>query len=242
MTASPVKPPLSPRKSYQRGLIDGLPFLLVVAPFAMLFGALATEAGLTIVETMGFTIVVVAGASQFAALLLMMDNAPTFVVLTTALVVNLRMAMYSAALAPYLSAAPLWKRAMMAYFNVDQTYALSFAEYERDPALPLANRIAYFAGVSTPLCPFWYFFTYLGAVLGGGIPPEYAIDFAAPIAFLAMIAPALKTVAHVSAALTSIILALALAWMPSGTGLIVAAIVAMTVGAQIELWMERRRA
>lgn len=226
------------KSNFWRGLRDGLPFLLVVVPFAVLFGALAVEAGLTVAQTMGFSIVVVAGAAQFTALQLMLDSAPTVMVLTTALVVNLRMAMYSAALASHLGPAPLWKRAVLAYFNVDQTYALSQDEYDRDPDQPLATKIAYFAGVATPLCPLWYLSTYAGAVAGNAIPADYALDFAVPITFLALIAPALKSIAHVGAALTSIIAALLLAWMPSGTGLIIAAILAMGVGARLEIWQE----
>ena len=135
--------------------------------------------------------------------------------------------------------APLWKRACIAYFNVDQTYALGQIEYEARPDQPLATKIAYFAGVAAPLCPMWYLFTYIGAVAGGQIPPEYALDFAVPITFLALIAPSLKSLAHVAAAMTSIIVALLLAGLPSGTGLIVAAIVAMMVGARVELWQGR---
>lgn len=221
--------------------MDGLPFLIVVAPFGVLFGVLGVEAGLSIAQVMGFSIVVVAGAAQFTALQLMTQDAATVLVLTTSLVVNLRMAMYSAALAPHLGSAPLWQRLMLGYFNVDQTYALSQTEYDRDPGQPLAAKIGYFAGVAAPLCPLWYVSTYVGAVAGAAIPPEYALDFAVPITFLALIAPALKSLAHVAAALCSIVVALALAWLPSGLGLIIAALAAMIVGAQVELWAGKRR-
>jgi len=233
-------PTTTARSSFWRGLRDSLPFLLVIIPFAVLFGAIAVEAGLSVTQVMAFSVVVVAGAAQFTALQLMLDNTPTVIVLTAALVVNLRMAMYSAALAPYLGAAPLWKRALVAYFNVDQTYALSHEEYERDPGQPMATKIAYFAGVAAPLCPIWYLATYIGAAAGDAIPDGYALDFAVPITFLALIAPSLKSIAHVGAAATSILVALLLAWMPSGTGLILAAIVAMMVGARLELWQERQ--
>ncbi len=139
-----------------------------------------------------------------------------------------------------MGAAPLWQRALIAYFNVDQTYALAQAEYDRRPDQPLRNRVAYFLGVATPVCPPWYLSTWLGAVFGARIPPEFALDFAVPIAFLAIIAPALRTLAHIAAALTSIVLALALAWMPPGLGVILAGIVAMHVGARVETWLERR--
>ncbi|MCG6904533.1 MAG: AzlC family ABC transporter permease [Rhodobacter sp.] len=233
---------LSRKSNFWRGLRDGMPFVIVIVPFAVLFGVAGTEAGLSIAQVMGFTIVVVAGAAQFTALQLMTEDAATIIVLATALVVNLRMAMYSAALAPHLGAAPFWQRAVLAYFNVDQTYTLSQIEFDRAPDQPLGAKIAYFMGVAAPLCPLWYLFTYVGAVAGSAIPPEFALDFAVPITFLALIAPALKTLAHVLAALTSIVVALALVWLPSGLGLIIAAAAAMIVGAQTELWLERRRA
>ncbi len=239
---SRTAPPATPRQSLRRGIRDGLPFLLVIVPFALLFGVVGTEAGLSIAQVMGFSILVVAGASQFAALQLMIENASTVIVLVTALVVNLRMAMYSAALVPHLGAAPLWQRACIAYLNVDQTYALSVTRYEASPDMSLASKIAYFLGTAAPVCPAWYGFTYVGAVAGGAIPTELGLDFAVPITFLALIAPALKTLAHVAAALTSVVLALVFAGLPSGLGLILAALAAMMVGAQVELWQGRQRA
>ncbi len=227
-------------RNFWRGVRDGWPFLIVVGPFGALFGVVGTEAGLSITEVMAFSVLVIAGAAQFTALQLMMDNAPTVIVLTTALVVNLRMAMYSAALTPHLGAAPLRQRILIAYFNVDQTYALSQVRFENEPDLALQSKVAYFLGCALPVCPFWYVFTFLGAALGTQIPPEFALDFAVPITFLALIAPALKTLAHVAAALTSIVAALALVWLPSGLGLIAAGFIAMIVGAQVELWVERR--
>ena len=92
--------------SYWRGLRDGLPFLIVVGPFGMLFGVLATEAGLAIHETLAFSVVVIAGAAQFTALQLLTENAPTLVVIASALAVNMRMAMYSASITPHLGGLP----------------------------------------------------------------------------------------------------------------------------------------
>jgi predicted branched-subunit amino acid permease len=230
------------KSAFWRGARDALPFVLVVGPFALLFGVVATEAGLNLLETMGFSVLVIAGASQFAALQQMTEGAPTIVAIATALAVNLRMAMYSAALLPYLGEAPLWKRAIVAYLNVDQTYAMGVAEYEKKPQMTLSERLAYFFGLAFPVAPTWYAMTLVGAVAGTRIPPEFAIDFAVPITFIAIIAPMLRTLAHVAAAMTSIVAALALAFLPFNTGLLVAAVLAMVVGAQTELWLERRRA
>ncbi|MDA5095452.1 AzlC family ABC transporter permease [Aliiroseovarius sp. KMU-50] len=231
---------VTPKTAFLRGSRDALPFLLVVGPFALLFGVVGAEAGLNLAEVMGFSVLVIAGASQFAALQVMSENAPTIIVILTALAVNLRMAMYSASLTPYLGKAPIWKRALAAYFMVDQAYTLSQIKFEMEPDLSVSARLAYYLGTVVPIAPFWYILTYVGAVAGTKIPPEFALDFALPITFIAMIAPALRTIAHSAAAVTSVIVALLMAWMPYGTGLLVAAVVAMAVGAQIELWMARR--
>lgn len=52
----------------------------------------------------------------------------------------------------------------------------------------------------------------------------------------------LRSLAHVAAALASVLGALALAWMPHGSGLLVAALAAMAVGAEVERQVARRRA
>ncbi|MDF0595439.1 AzlC family ABC transporter permease [Psychromarinibacter halotolerans] len=233
---------LTVRSAYWRGFRAGLPFLVVLIPFAMVFGVVSIEAGLSVAQVLGFSALVIAGAAQITALQLMQDNVPTVMVLAAALAVNLRMAMYSAALVPYLGAAPMWQRAILAYFNVDQTFALAQVEYEKRPAMTVPERVAFFLGVATPVCPPWYLFTWIGAVVGARIPPEYGLDFAVPITFLAIIAPALRTPAHLAAALTSIVAALALAWMPSGIGVLLAAALAMVVGARVELWLKARSA
>ena len=228
------------RAAYWQGFRDGAPFFLVVTPFALLFGVVATEAGLSVVEALSFSVVVIAGAAQFTALQLLVDQAPVFVVLASALAVNLRMAMYSASLTPHLGRAPLWQRMLIAYFLVDQSYACSIMAFEKHRGWSVAQKVAYFFGVVTPICPMWYVMTLVGAVIGNAIPPEFGLDFAVPITFIALIAPMLRTWAHRFAALTSVLLALGFAWLPYNLGLMVAGLGGMIVGAQVEVILRRR--
>lgn len=222
------------RAAFWLGLRDCFPFLFVAGPFGLLFGVVGTEAGLNIAQVMGFSVVIIAGASQFAALHLMQEQAPTIVVLLSAIAVNLRMAMYSASLAPHLGAAPLWKRALVGYMNVDQTYAVSVLKYEASPQMTLAQKTAYFFGTCVPVVPSWCIATLVGALLGESIPTDWGLEFAVPVAFIAMVAPALRTPAHIAAALSSIGLAMAFSGLPYNLGLLPAGICAMIVGAEIE--------
>lgn len=229
------------RSVYWQGVRAGAPFLLVVAPFGMLFGVVATEAGFSLVQAMAMAILVIAGAAQFASVQLLVDGAPVFIVVLTGLAVNLRMMMYSASLMPHIGKAQTWKKVLMAYLMVDQSYGVSIEKYERTPEMSLDEKVAYFFGVISAIAPFWYGFSFIGALLGSAIPPEYALDFAIPITFIAIIAPSLRSLPHLAAAVVSVVVALALAWMPYNLWLMVAAVLAMITGAQVEKWLEARK-
>jgi len=224
----------SSTSAYLRGIRASLPFLLVVLPFGALFGVVGTEAGLNLAQVMGFSIVIIAGAAQFTAVQLMQEQAPTVIVLASALAVNLRMAMYAASLAPHLGHAPGWQRVLIAYFNVDATYALSHMEFEANPAMPLSEKVAFYMGTATVICLPWYVVTWLGAVLGQAIPPGIPMDFAIPVAFISFFAPALRTLPHVAAAMAAVILAISLQWVPHNLWILLAGAGGMAVGAEVE--------
>lgn len=234
--------PTTVKSAYWLGFRDGVPFILMALPFAMLFGVVGTEAGLAFAETMAFSVLVIAGAAQFTALQLMVEDAAIVFVILAAAAVNLRMAMYSASLVPYIGPAPLWQRVLVTYVLFDQTYVASISKYEAEPDLTVPQRLAYFIGVASPIAPTWVLCTAVGILAGAAIPPEYALDFIVPIMFLAMVGPLLKSKAHIAATLTSVVVALLFVSLPSGTGLLIAAAAAMIVGVSVETWEARKPA
>lgn len=229
-------------RAFRLGIRDGLPFLLVIVPFGMLFGVLASEAGWSMAEMMAMTILVIAGASQFTALQLLSENAPLFIAIATALAVNLRLAMYSASLAQEIGSTPLLGRLLAAYCLTDQTYGISMNRLALGPPMTQRERLAHFLGGAVPVCIPWYFATWLGAVLGNAIPPAFALDFAVPITFIAIVGPGLRTLPQAAAALVSVVVALALASLPYNLWLLAAAGAGMMTGAMTEIWLERRTA
>ncbi len=88
--------------------------------------------------------------------------------------------------------------------------------------------------------PFEFYHAFADAgYLGTAIPEEYGLDFIVPIMFLAMVGPLLKTPAHIAAAVTSVVVALLLVGLPSGTGLLAAALCAMVAGVVVETLQDR---
>lgn len=231
----------SPMQSVWHGMVQSLPFLLVMVPFGLLFGVVADAAGYDLAQITGFTVLVLAGASQFTAIQLLSDNAPIWLVLLSSLAVNLRMAMYSASLVPWLGGASQPARMAVAYALVDQTFALSVDYFQNTPQLRMAQRLGYFFGTAILICGSWMLFSLLGATLGRAIPDTIPLDFAVPITFLAMIAPALRSLPHAAAAGVAVVMSLLLVGLPAGVGPMIAALLAMLTGAAVELRLNRQQ-
>lgn len=228
------------KRFFWKGLRDTTPFLLIIVPFGLLFGAISVEAGLKIVEVLSFSVLIMAGAAQFTAVALIADNVPTVIVLFTALAVNLRMAMYSAALVPHMGNAPTLMRTLTAYFITDQTFALSVNKYETIPEMTFAQKFSYFVGSFVMIALPWISSTLAGTMIGAQIPPEYALDFAVPICFIALSAPLIRSIPHAVAAFVSVLGSLVFVSVPFSLGIIIAAFIAILAAGQVDYWLERQ--
>ena len=92
----------SARSEFFAGMRAIIPLVIGATPFGMLFGALAVSVGLSWWATMGLSLIVFAGSSQFVAAGLVGQGASVGIIVLTTFVVNLRHALYAASLGPYL--------------------------------------------------------------------------------------------------------------------------------------------
>ncbi|MBS1269165.1 MAG: Inner membrane protein YgaZ [Gammaproteobacteria bacterium] len=119
------------RATFISGLLSVAPLVPGVAPFGLICGLAAMTTGLSAVQAMTMSVTIFAGASQLATLQLLAEGAIPAITVLTALIINLRFAMYSASLAPHLYyLGPRW-RLSLAYFLVDQNYALSINRFRQ---------------------------------------------------------------------------------------------------------------
>ncbi len=224
--------------AFREGALEVLPIVAGIIPFGLVAGAAAVDAGLGIEGGMALSLLVFAGASQLAAIDLLARDAPLLVILLTVGVINLRMAMYSASLAPRLAHVPLLQRMVAAYFLVDQAYALTIMRIDRAPSRP--HRMAYYAGVAAPLWINWQLMTAVGALLGSTIPDWLPLEATIPLVFLAMLVPAITDRATLAAALVSGVVATLAAALPNNAGLLVGAFSGIAVGTLVALRTEAR--
>ncbi len=211
----------------QAGVRDMSPLLLGILPFALVAGIAAVEVGFTLTQAVGLSMIVFAGASQLAAIDLLGSNAPLAVVIGTAVVINLRMVMYSASIAPHFARYGRRARAVLAYVLTDQAYALSVAEFAGNED---RSRWKYYLGAAGSLWIVWQVGTVAGVVLGAGVPEEWGLTFAIPLVFLALLVPAMKDRPTTVAGVVGGCAAVVAAGLPLNLGLLVGAVGGILAG------------
>src|SRR3989338_6738026 len=97
---------MSRLQQFLYGCRDSIPMIVGILPFGLIYGALASLAGLSLGQALGMSLLVYAGSAQFIAISLLTLGSGAVVILLTTLVVNLRHVLYSAALQPYVGRLP----------------------------------------------------------------------------------------------------------------------------------------
>jgi 4-azaleucine resistance transporter AzlC len=227
------------------GVKDELPILIGVIPFGLIYGVLALSAGIPTGAAQAMSSVVFAGSAQFVSAELIGSGAPALVIVMTASIVNLRHALYSASIAPYLKGLhPLWKW-ILAYLLTDEAYAVTITYYQRDSELAdghisnpgsAGRRHWYFLGAGLALWSTWQASTAAGIFLGAQVPSSWSLDFTLALTFIALVVPTLKDRAVAAAALVAGTTALLAFGLPLKLGLVAASLVGIIAG----LWMEGR--
>lgn len=230
------------KKSYVKGALAGLPLIVAYIPFSLVFGVFAADLGLSVVQAVSMSAIVVAGAAQFAALGLLADDAPILIAILTGVCVNLRIVMYSASIAEHWRGATFWQRAAAAYVLHDQSYGMSIGRYMEGKEPTLAGKFGWYFGVTTPTTAIWLVGATVGATLGAQIPQSWSLDIAAPVAFLAIAAPMIRTLPHLVAGTVGVAAALLLIDLPYGLSILTGAVLGMAAGAWTEGRLARRAA
>ena len=218
---------------FWHGVRDELPLMLAVVPFGMVFGVLGLASGLAPIEVILLSSIVFAGASQVVFVQMWGAATPGFLVGGSVAVINLRHALYSASVAKYLQHLPLRWRLLLAYLLTDEAYALSIQRFQQ--GLPSPNQHYHLLGSGLTLWSCWQIATIIGVFAGAMIPDSWSLDFAIPLTFIALVAPAIKNRADFAACATSATVALAGQGLPWQSWILTAAVAGILAG-----WLVQR--
>lgn len=164
------------KKAFQAGMAIALPTALGYLGIGLAFGIIAAAEGLAAWQVFLMSLLVYAGAAQFALVGLLVSQEPLTSLALTVFLINLRnflMALHTATLFPSLS----WKEAFgIGSLLTDETYGLLLGQHlvkgKVEPSWMLGNNVLSYLT--------WVGATSFGALLGERVPDPYALglDFA----------------------------------------------------------------
>ena len=232
-TPPPPKPnnntdPQAARAAFWAGAKE----ILIVAPsfipFAVVCGVASTQVGMTTGAALALPALVFGGSAQAVLMQFLQSSASIWVAVLSGLVVNLRMAIYSAAMAPRLRHLSTPRRMLAAAFLVDNTFAYLQRRTESDPQDQYL--LSYYAGITAILWPCWIFFCAVGVLAGNVVPAHWQLEFAIPLSFIAMLVYAVRNLPLLAAAFMGGLASVVLFDVPLKLGLIAACLIGMAAG------------
>jgi len=229
----------SPARELSAGIRSQGGLLVGVTPFGLAYGAYAVESGISAGLAQAMSAIVFGGASQVVAVELIASGTPAVLLALTVALVNLRHMLYSADLAPDVEHLPRRWRWLLAYLLTDEAYVMTVRRYREPDASP--HRHWFFLGSGLSLWTCWQVSTAAGIFAGAALPDAWALDFALPLTFIAILVPALSSQPSLIAATVAGAVALIGYEWEYGTGLLVAAVLGITAGLAAERLVPARK-
>ncbi len=215
-------------QEFRAGVFALAPLLVGVIPFGMIYGALALANGLSPAAALAMSSILFAGSAQFLFCQLLGVGAPATVIIAEVGLLNLRHALYSAALAPRIAHLPRHWKLALAYLLTDEAFA---AISQRESAGETGSqRHWFYLGAGLALWGGWQLSTAAGVMLGARLPAHWPLDFALPLTFIAIVAPLIRNRAMLATAAVSGGVALLAAGFPFKLGLLAAALAGIAAG------------
>ena len=222
------------RQGAREGFFHYLPLSIGLIPWALVTGVAMRGAGFSVLESMGMNIIVFAGTAQLGTLPLIMVGAPMWMIMATALALNLRFVIFSAAIAPAFEGVSRWRRVLSGYLLTDGVFASCsprmLVSIDKD------WRFGYYLAPSVWCWALWQVLTLLGVLGASVLPTNWSLDFMASIALMVLLVPIVTSRPMLMAALAAGATAVLLHDLPLKLGLIAAIFVGIGAGFVAERW------
>jgi len=227
-------------ESFRSGAREGfkafLPLSVGLVPWALVTGVAMRSTGLSVAEAIGMNLIVFAGTAQIGTLPLIGAGAPLWLIAITALVLNLRFLIFSAALAPAFEKVPLLQRMLSGYLLVDGVFAIGaermLACRDRD------WRMGFFLAPSIYAWGLWQVFVLCGVLGADAMPSGWSLEFMATIALITLLVPIARARPMLLAALVGGLTTVMLRGMPLRLGMIVGVVLGIAAGFAAERWQQ----
>ncbi len=222
--------------AFRQGAAALLPASPGIAAWGLMTGVATIDSGLSTVEALLMAVLVFAGSSQLATLPLIAAAAPMWVIVATALCVNLRFVVFSAHLRPYFMHLPLRERLARGYLCADFSYITFTARYHHanQTLEQRAEQMAFLSGNCVCNWVSWVIPSLAGMLLAQVVPVKWGLGFAGILALLGILCSLATNRLRVVAAGVAGCAAVAAFALPLKLNIIVAIAAAVSVCMLIE--------
>lgn len=222
----------------REGFAAFLPLSVGLIPWALVMGMAMTSAGFSPAQAMGMNIIVFAGTAQLGTLPLIAADAPVWLIITTALALNLRFVIFSAAIAPGFRGVGTAGRWLAGHVLTDGVFATCLDKLMRvdDPLW----RLGYYLAPALWAWILWQVFALTGIYAAGLIPKTWSLEFMATIALIVLLVPMAKVRPMLIAAIVGGASATLLRNMPLRLGVVAGICAGIAAGFAAEHWEEKR--
>ena len=220
-------------REIRKGFVQSFPVMVPVLAFGLVYGVLAVQSGLTLLEAFLSCIIVLAGMAQFASLPLFAAHASPATIIGTTFIINMRHFIMGASIAGKFTEKGLFGKAAASYFLIDESFAIASAYADKKRAGSVRD---YMIGSGIAVFVSWNAGTVAGGLFGNflGDPKAYGLDFAAAAAFIGLLAPQVKGKGELLVLLAAAIISVSVFLAVSGSWhILVSGIVASLIGALV---------
>ncbi|WP_281984989.1 AzlC family ABC transporter permease [Azonexus hydrophilus] len=223
----------------REGFAAFLPVSVGLVPWALVMGMAMSSHGFSPVEAMGMNLIVFAGTAQLGTLPLISSNAPLWLIVVTALALNLRFVIFSAAIAPGFRGVGVPQRWLSGHLLTDGVFATCAERLLQvdDPRW----RLGFYLAPSLWSWLLWQSFTLIGIFAAGIVPASWSLEFMATIALIVLLVPMARIPPMLVAALAGGAAATLLRDMPLRLGTVAAIIIGIAAGFLAEHLEHQRR-
>ena len=181
------------------GVKDSLPIVISYLPVAFAFGLNATRLGFTPLESLFFSCIIYAGASQFVITAMLAAGSSLWVAALTVMAMDVRHVLYGPSLRSRIrSALDKKKTALWAFGLTDEVFAAATARLVRDHRRWSEN---WMLGLAFTSWASWVCGTLAGAWSGNGLLVDYpaveaALGFMLPALFMSFLLASFRVSSH----------------------------------------------
>lgn len=205
-----------------------LPWLVGVTPFGLVIGVAVARADIPALAGWLTGPLIYAASAQISTIHMLHAGAAPVAIVMTALVINLRLILYSAAMARHWRGTPLWFRLLAAYLLIEPSLAVGVQGYG---AIEDRRRgHAYYLGGAAVLWAAWLSAIGVGATAGAQLPDWLHLEFLVPLYLIGQVVPKLTQPATRRAVLIAAAVAPLVLAAPLQSGLIIAILAGIAAG------------